>query len=321
VPRCAGNTASTSRSCRQSIQHTGYQDPALRGKKLERDLRLLNLENTDKPDDPFTLFNLGSVYQELGKLAEAIPFLQRSLQRSNPSDSIVRKLYALIAQCYRQLKQQTEALAVCREGRLYYPDDTELLFQESLCCRDLGDHAASEACLVRLLTTREQDHFASIDTGLRGYKARHNLAVLYQEQRRLPEAEAHWQQVLAEQPHFAPALLGLAEVYLVQGRWSDLDRMAAQMESRTPGTIDGLVLRARGQLARREFAEARSLLENAVTKVPQSVWARRVLTHVLLQQGSDPEAAERCLRELLVLVPDDVEARNNLALLLDRQAR
>src|SRR5262249_3256833 len=49
-----------------AIQHTGYCDPALRGRKLQRDLRLLQLECGELPDHPFTLFNLGSVYQEMG---------------------------------------------------------------------------------------------------------------------------------------------------------------------------------------------------------------------------------------------------------------
>src|SRR5205085_9249666 len=48
-----------------TVRHVGYTDPALRRRKLERDLRLLRLEDAERPDDPFTLFNLGSVYQEL----------------------------------------------------------------------------------------------------------------------------------------------------------------------------------------------------------------------------------------------------------------
>src|SRR5205085_9412231 len=74
------------------IHHVGYQDAALRRRKLDRDLRLLNLENAEQPDDPFTLFNLGSVYEELGQVREALPMLERSLERSQPGDSIVREL-------------------------------------------------------------------------------------------------------------------------------------------------------------------------------------------------------------------------------------
>jgi glycosyltransferase involved in cell wall biosynthesis len=41
------------------IHHQGYQDKDLRRRKLDRDSRLLTKENSDCPDDPFTLFNLG----------------------------------------------------------------------------------------------------------------------------------------------------------------------------------------------------------------------------------------------------------------------
>ena len=41
------------------IDHAGYVDPALRHRKLERDLRLLQLEEAERPGHPFTLFNLG----------------------------------------------------------------------------------------------------------------------------------------------------------------------------------------------------------------------------------------------------------------------
>ncbi len=96
------------------------------------------------------------------------------------SDSIVRKLYALIALCHRRLGQQGEALAACVEGRLHYPDDAELLFLEGNARRDRGDLAGAAAVLERLLALPAAEHFASVDAGLRGPKARHNLAVVYQ---------------------------------------------------------------------------------------------------------------------------------------------
>src|SRR6185437_6424488 len=37
------------------IQHTGYQDQGLRRQKLQRDLRLLKLEEAEQPEHPFTL--------------------------------------------------------------------------------------------------------------------------------------------------------------------------------------------------------------------------------------------------------------------------
>src|SRR5207302_1666521 len=60
------------------IQHTGYQDAALRARKLQRDLRLLESDQAENPDEPFTLFNLGQIAQEQGRLADALPLFRRS---------------------------------------------------------------------------------------------------------------------------------------------------------------------------------------------------------------------------------------------------
>jgi len=53
-----------------------------------------------------------------------------------------------------------------------------LLFQQGLALREHRDLAGAEQSFLRLLTAQEGAHFASLDTGLKGYKARHNLAVI-----------------------------------------------------------------------------------------------------------------------------------------------
>jgi GT2 family glycosyltransferase/tetratricopeptide (TPR) repeat protein len=303
------------------IDHVGYQDPALRRRKLDRDLRLLHLEDAEHPDDPFTLFNLGSVYLELGRTEEALPLLGRSLERSQPSDSIVRKLYALLAQGQRRLGRPEQAVAACQAGRRHYPDDAELLFQEALGRQEVRDPAGAEACLLRLLEGREGKHFASLDAGLRGHKARHNLAVLYQGQGRRVEAEAQWRAAAAEAPGFAPAWLGLGELYLHEGRWAELEEAAARLEADAIAAAEAAALRARGQLARREFAAARACLEEVIVREPQALRPRIILSHVLLQEGRDWAAAEQALRTVLARDPGQDEARRNLAVLLRQQGR
>jgi glycosyltransferase involved in cell wall biosynthesis/Flp pilus assembly protein TadD len=299
------------------VHHAGYQDPALRGRKLQRDLRLLQLEDADRPDDPFTLFNLGSVYQELGRHAEALPLLQRSLAKSHPQDSIVRKLYALVVQCHRNLGQPAEALAACHKGLEVCPDDAELLFVEGVLRRELGDLPGAEAALLKLFDARPAAHFASVDAGLRGYKARHNLAVVYLQQGRTENAEVQWRAAVAERPDFLPGWLGLAEMRLRQGRWGELDEVVRRLEGLSPrGAVEAEVLRARGHLARREFDPARALLAAVIARHPQALEPRVVLSHVLLQEGRDPDAAEQALRDVLALDPQHAEARSNLSVLL-----
>jgi tetratricopeptide (TPR) repeat protein len=253
------------------IRHTGYLDAALRRRKLERDLRLLQLENAEQPDEPFVLFNLGSIANELGQAHEALRYFQRSLELSHPSDSIVRKLYALIAQCQRQLGHRDEALTSCLAGRHYYPDDAELLFLEALVRQEQRDLLGAVACLERLIAGQEGEHFGSVATGLRGYRARHLLALLWREMGRLADAENEARNALAERLDYTPAWLELGEVYLAQERWPELDEVVVRLEGDRQSWLEAAVLQARGQLARKEFAAARGLLEAAIAKAPQAL--------------------------------------------------
>jgi tetratricopeptide (TPR) repeat protein len=307
------------RWCDVAVRHVGYRDPAVRRTKLERDLRLLHQESAEQPDHPFTLFNLGSVYQELGRHAEALPLLRRSLERSHVRDSIVRKLYALIVGCHQALGQADQALMACREGLGHYPDDTELLFVASVLLKARGDQAGAIACGERLVSSRPDEHFASVDAGLRGYKGRTNLAVMYHEAGRAAEAEAQWHQALGERPDFLPAWLGLAELYLTQQRWHELEETARRTAAEAGGWVEGQVLRARGLLARQDFAGARGLLEQAIGRAPRALWPRVILSHCLLQEGRDFGAAERALLDVLALSPEHAEARSNLMVLRRRQ--
>ena len=223
----------------------------------------MNREDADRPDDPFTLFNLGSVYHELGRPAEALPRLRRSLEKSHPKDSIVRKLYALIVGCHRLQNQMDDALAACEEGRRVCPDDPELLFLEGLLRRERGDLGGAEACLLQVLESKPGPHFASVDAGLRGYKARHNLAVVYHQQGRAHDAEAQWRRVTADRPDFLPGWLGLAEVALRQGAWGLLGEAAARLEALPRGPLEAAVLRGR------------ALLRGGSSRRPGRRWRRR----------------------------------------------
>src|SRR5262249_31707837 len=93
-----------------TVRHTGYADPARRARKLDRDTKILREELEERPDDPFTLFNLGSITIERRDWSGALGFLQRSLALSAPTDSITRKLFALIARAHQMLGHSEAAL-------------------------------------------------------------------------------------------------------------------------------------------------------------------------------------------------------------------
>ncbi len=70
-----------------TVRHTGYTDPALRERKLQRDRKILESGLAERPDDPFVLFNLGAIAVERQDWSTALGHLHRSLRGSAPSDS------------------------------------------------------------------------------------------------------------------------------------------------------------------------------------------------------------------------------------------
>src|SRR5262249_53964503 len=106
-----------------------------------------------------------------------------------------------------------------------------------------------------------------------------------------------------------------------RGRWADLEALLDSGPEDSSWVAEVLLLRARASLARREFADARRLLQEAIGRDPQAIGPRVFVTHALLQEGRDPTAAEAALRELLKLDPQQAEAWRNLAILLAQQRR
>ena len=86
-----------------TVRHTGYTDLPLRARKLDRDSRILREELKDRPNDPFVLFNLGSIAIEQRDWRGSLEYLKRSLSGSAPTDSITCKLFALIARSHQML--------------------------------------------------------------------------------------------------------------------------------------------------------------------------------------------------------------------------
>jgi glycosyltransferase involved in cell wall biosynthesis/tetratricopeptide (TPR) repeat protein len=302
------------------IQHTGYTDPALRQRKLQRDMRLLRMEYEEQPHDPFTLFNLGQSLQEMGQPAEALPFLAESLERSHPKDSIVRKLYSLMANCHLKLEQPREALALCVRGEAVCPDDAELLLLEGIIRTVQQDYHGAKAALVRLLGTESGQHFASVSEGLRGYQGRHQLALVCFRLQELNEAEVLWEAVLRERPGFLPARVGLGDVYLAQRRWQDLEGMAASLAALPGGEVEAILLRGRGHLERQEFTLARKMLEEARERLPGRVPVLDQLSYAVLREDREHAYAETLLHEILAFDPNHVHARQNLQVLHGRLA-
>ena len=160
-PTSAGPTASTSRSCRPcdgpaspcagptwSSGTPGMSTSPCGPGSSSATARILLEELKDRPDEPFILFNLGAIAIERKDWPGALEYLGKSLAHSAPSDSITRKLFALIARAHQMLGDSEAALRVCAEGLAIDPEDAELLFRKAVIHRHRGEPAEAEALLA-----------------------------------------------------------------------------------------------------------------------------------------------------------------------------
>jgi tetratricopeptide (TPR) repeat protein len=135
-----------------TVRHAGYTDLALRARKLQRDTRILREELKERPNDPFVLFNLGSIAIAQRDWRGSLEYLKRSLRGSAPTDSITCKLFGLIARAHQMLGDSLAALRTCEEGLKYEPAAAELWFRKAVVHRHRGESTDAEACWRRSFT-------------------------------------------------------------------------------------------------------------------------------------------------------------------------
>ncbi len=294
------------------VVHSGSdQSVEAQERKRQRDLRILGQELKERPEHPFTLFNLGMTYADGGHYEEAAGYLERSILRSGEGDSHLRKAYALLAYSRMQSGGWEEGLQVCQDGLARFPEDDELRFRLGVALHQLGRLAEAERAYLDVLEVHEPRHFTSVDRGLRGFKAYQNLAVVYTEMGELAKAERQWRQVVREVPHYRTGWRGLGDVLLQRGKLDEATATADQLSRDEATRVEGMLLKGRLAAARGDVAGARREFEAASSAAPNDPEPWRALSQLLFEQGR-PGDAERSLRELVRLDPEDGSAHHNL---------
>jgi tetratricopeptide (TPR) repeat protein len=318
VNRAAGDVAFTD----IFVVHAGADhSPQGRKRKLRRDIKLLRLDLRERPNHTFVHFNLGMTYADAGKHRKAVQSLRRSLQLAQPHESHVRKVYALLVSSNRELGQKAEARQTCAEGLNLYPKDPELLFRQAMLMHEDGRLRAAELSYLAALANSDALHFSSIDRGIVGFKARHNLAAVYTQMGALHRAEAEWRKIVEGVPTYRDGWRGLVENLLLQGRLSDAAQITDRILVSHPGLQGlGLTLAARVEESRGQIDAALATLRRARRENPDDVAPLDELCRLLFHSGEQGEL-EEALRELVRCQPENAAARHNLGTLLIRTGR
>ncbi len=303
------------------VVHSGSdQGPAALEVKRRRDMRLLELELAERPEHPFTLFNLGMTCVHGSQYEEAVDFLERGIARSGPYESHLRKAFALLLFALMRLGRYGDAQAACRRGRRMFPSDVELRFREGVLLQEIGRLEESRRAYLDVLSGSDERHFSSVDRALRGFKSRQNLAVVAFLMGDLAEAERQWREVVREAPRYRVGWRGLTEALALGGRVAAAESLADELIKIDELRLEGLLAKCRAATMLGRFDDARAAVDRAVAEKPDDLETLRVRSQFLFEHGSRDEA-EEAVKALIDRQPGDASAYHNLGTLKSKAER
>ena len=177
----------------------------------------------------------------------------RSIGASQPEESHLRKAYALLTSAHKNAQRHDQAWQACKQGLVLFPQDRELLFYSGVLLHHFGRLDQAEAAYLKALASQEARHFSSVDPAIGGFKARHNLALVYDDMGQLEKAREQWLRIVEEVPDYRAGWRGLCDALLKLGDLAQLEPIVHKLKEHprlqaTGSTFLAKALERRGQV-------------------------------------------------------------------------
>lgn len=194
------------------IRHFGYLPENIRKKdKIARNERLLQKALQTEPANPYYSYNLGITLCQAGKLIEAKDAMIQALMlvRDNaPYRSTLVKDLSKILLELREIKQVELLLLKETERYVDYPD-LRYLLGLSFQIQGLWEQAYEQYQRASSL----QNHKYVTEAGASSFLVYYKMGEIAKNLGRLEESARLFNQTLQHHPTYAPALLGISEVF------------------------------------------------------------------------------------------------------------
>jgi tetratricopeptide (TPR) repeat protein len=282
------------------IEHYGYLGQVREDKnKSTRNLELLKRQLAEGVDTPFLHFNLGSEQAAAGDIAGSLEHLTRAWTQleSDPQRTEMGYFPSLSARLVKALNangRHAEAIAQGDEVLALLPDFTDIVLEQALAQRGLGDLDAAVTTFERVLELGDAPSKYSATVGAGTFHARNILAETLIDAGRLDEAAAQLEHVLEHFPQFVGVVEPYARVLLRSGTpvAEVVARVAALVPEPTPSQR---FLLAVPFYERGHIAEAETQLRAVLDAQPGAHAARVALAEAALSRGDLAEAADIAL--------------------------
>ncbi|MEZ5120060.1 MAG: glycosyltransferase [Solirubrobacterales bacterium] len=282
------------------IEHYGYLGAVRDAKeKSRRNIELLERQVEEGMDSPFLHFNLGSERAAAGDNPAALAAFERAwaMVRDDPNKTAYGFLPSLCSRLVKAMRlcgRTADAIARGDEILAFLPTFTDVVFEQALAARALGDADRAAQLLDTCLEWGDAPSAYSATVGCGTFLALAALGDLRREQGRLAGAEALLHRALVEHPRFLGTVDPLAATMLARGA------APAVVVETVHGAFEHVTPAARFMLAlalyeARAVEEAEVELRAVLDAQPDAAVPRLALAEALLSQRRYAEAADEAL--------------------------
>ncbi|CAM3522470.1 glycosyltransferase [Paenibacillus lupini] len=203
------------------IAHVGYMPAVLKRKsKAERNLRVISRQLSQRPNDPFCLYNYGVTLCQQGKPEEAAEAFGKAINYTSLSAPFRPTLVKDYATTLLALSREAAAAELLRGETLRYPDYPDLFFLQGNCLKALGLLIEAKAAYETAIEAGARAHSYISEKGAGSYYAQLRLADVLQRMGEVEAVQHQYETILRAMPGWEEALSAWA-AYLHQIGLSD----------------------------------------------------------------------------------------------------
>ena len=175
----------------------------IRHQKRNRNLQLLKKASQEDPHNPFLHYYLGVEWLMLGKSAYAQPFLQKAYSSLSDDNLLFRApalKYLLVS--LRALGRIDEALSLCLEASLQYPNFTDIFYLGGLLLEEKEEYPIALKWFKHAINCGKPPALLSHMTGSGSFLAYYHLGFCYEKTRKNSEARGAYETALELNPRY-----------------------------------------------------------------------------------------------------------------------
>jgi tetratricopeptide (TPR) repeat protein len=283
------------------IVHVGYADGSVTTGKLERNLRLAELDCVDRPTLAATHYSRATTLIGLGRASEALVAL--NLCEAYGSEELIRKTVPIHRASALVLENEiAQALDIVTRAREHDPSGARLLLLEARLLAAVGDLAGAEqTARAQLLVGGDHLTFGVYDRGLSELAPRNLLAEILLVQGRFEEAAHEASLVIEARPTLGAAWITCGEALLRAGDETRYAEHRSRLEAIRTTEFARSLLDIEALIVAGSFEAAGVGLERLVAQHPASPLVLRAQARLAHVSRAPAESLLRAIRAALAV--------------------